>query len=99
MATADIKKKILVVDDEAQISRVLKTTLSTQGYVVRTASNGEEALLEMKNWCPDLLITDLRMPRMDGLELCRRVRNDSRVPVIILSVKGEEDIKVQALDA
>src|SRR5579872_1342668 len=99
MATVDIKKKILVVDDEAQISRVLKTTLSTQGYAVRTASNGEEALLEMKNWCPDLLITDLRMPRMDGLELCRRVRNDSRVPVIILSVKGEEDIKVQALDA
>jgi two-component system KDP operon response regulator KdpE len=53
----------------------------------------------MKNWPPDLLITDLRMPTMDGLELCRRVRRESRVPIIILSVKGEETIKVEALDA
>jgi two-component system KDP operon response regulator KdpE len=53
----------------------------------------------MKGWSPDLLITDLRMPRMDGLELCRRVRIDSRIPIIVLSVKGEETIKVQALDA
>ena len=99
MADTEPKGNILVVDDEPQITRVLKTTLSSQGYGVRSASNGEEALNEMKNWPPDLIITDLRMPGIDGLELCRRVRVDSRIPIIVLSVKGEESIKVQALDA
>jgi len=88
-----------VVDDEPQITRVLKTTLSSHGYGVRSAGDGEQALEEMKNWPPDLIITDLRMPVMDGLELCRRVRKDSRIPIIVLSVKGEETIKVEALDA
>src|SRR5262249_2980777 len=93
------KRNILVVDDEPQITRVLKTTLSSQGYGVRMAGDGAEALREMKTWPPDLIITDLRMPNMDGLELCRRVREESRVPIIVLSVKGEEEIKVEALDA
>jgi two-component system KDP operon response regulator KdpE len=93
------KGNILVVDDEPQITRVLKTTLSSHGYGVRSAGDGEQALEEMKNWPPDLIITDLRMPVMDGLELCRRVRKDSRIPIIVLSVKGEETIKVEALDA
>jgi two-component system, OmpR family, KDP operon response regulator KdpE len=93
------KRNILVVDDEVQIARVLKTTLSAQGYGIRTAADGQLALEEMKNWAPDLIITDLRMPNMDGLELCRRVRKESRVPIIVLSVKGEEAIKVEALDA
>jgi two-component system KDP operon response regulator KdpE len=93
------KGNILVVDDEPQITRVLKTTLSSQGYGVRSAADGQQALDEMKNWPPDLVITDLRMPTMDGLELCRRVRKESRVPIIVLSVKGEETIKVEALDA
>lgn len=93
------KRNILVVDDEVQIARVLKTTLSAQGYGIRTAADGQLALEEMKNWVPDLIITDLRMPNMDGLELCRRVRKESRVPIIVLSVKGEEAIKVEALDA
>jgi two-component system KDP operon response regulator KdpE len=96
---AEVKRNILVVDDEPQITRVLKTTLSSQGYGVRTAADGEDALNEMKSWAPDLIITDLRMPNMDGLELCRRVRTDSSVPIIVLSVKGEETIKVEALDA
>jgi two-component system, OmpR family, KDP operon response regulator KdpE len=99
VANTNDKRNILVVDDEPQIARVLKTALSSQGYGVRTASDGEEALLEMKNWLPDLLITDLRMPRMDGLELCRRVRKESRIPIIVLSVKGEEAFKVEALDS
>jgi two-component system KDP operon response regulator KdpE len=99
MTDTEPKGNILVVDDEPQITRVLKTTLSSQGYGVRSASDGEEALNEMKQWPPDLIITDLRMPGIDGLELCRRVRVDSRVPIIVLSVKGEESIKVQALDA
>jgi len=99
MPNPDQTKNILVVDDEPQITRVLKTTLSGKGYGIRTASDGEQALHEMKNWTPDLIITDLRMPNMDGLALCRTVRKESRVPIIVLSVKGEEAVKVEALDA
>jgi two-component system, OmpR family, KDP operon response regulator KdpE len=98
MATAG-KGNILVVDDEPQITRVLKTTLSSQGYATRTAADGREALQTMEEWPPDLIITDLRMPNMDGLDLCRHVREQSQVPIIVLSVKGEERIKVEALDA
>lgn len=99
MLNSEAKKNILVVDDEAQITRVLKTSLSSQGYGIRTAADGEEALQVIQEWSPDLIITDLRMPNMNGLELCREVRKESRVPIIVLSVKGEETIKVQALDA
>jgi two-component system KDP operon response regulator KdpE len=99
MVDPEGRRNILVIDDEAQITRVLKTTLSAQGYGIRTASDGMQALLEMKSWSPDLIITDLRMPNMDGLELCRQVRSQSRIPIIVLSVKGEETIKVEALDA
>jgi len=99
MVNPDGKRNILVVDDEAQITRVLKTSLSAQGYGIRTASDGMQALLEMKTWFTDLVITDLRMPNMDGLELCRQIRSESRIPIIVLSVKGEEAIKVEALDA
>jgi two-component system KDP operon response regulator KdpE len=99
MVIADNKRNILVVDDEAQITRVLKTTLSAQGYSIRAAADGVQALEEMKSWAPDLIITDLRMPHMDGLELCRKVRAQTRIPIIVLSVKGEETIKVEALDA
>jgi two-component system, OmpR family, KDP operon response regulator KdpE len=99
MANQDGKRNILVVDDEPQITRVLKTTLSSQGYGIRTAADGKQALQEMESWTPDLVITDLRMPNMDGLQLCRAIRAESRVPIIVLSVKGEETIKVEALDA
>src|SRR5436853_2706478 len=99
MAGPTGKGNILVVDDEPQITRVLKTTLTSHGYGTRTATDGDEALLLMKDWSPDLLITDLRMPNMDGLELCRQVRANSQMPIIVLSVRGEERIKVQALDA
>src|SRR5215472_14894991 len=98
MASAE-KRNILVVDDERQITRVLRTALSAKGYLIRTASDGDEALGVMKDWPPDLLITDLRMPNMDGLALCRHVRSKSAIPIIVLSVKGEEKIKVEALDA
>lgn len=99
MAIVAERRNILVVDDEPQITRVLKTTLSSQGYAIRTASDGDEALQVMKEWTPDLLITDLVMPHMNGLELCRHVRAKSPLPIIVLSVKGEEKIKVDALDA
>lgn len=93
------RSRILVVDDETQISRVLKTTLSTQGYEVKTAADGESAFNAVMDWLPDLLITDLSMPRMSGLELCRAVRERSNVPIIVLSVRGEEKVKIEALDA
>lgn len=91
--------RILVVDDEPQITRVLRTSLSSQGYDIRVANNGETALEIMKDWTPDLVITDLAMPQMDGVELCRQVRASSRIPIIVLSVRGEERTKVSALDA
>ena len=77
----------------------LKTVLSSQGYQVRTAAEGESALTNFKEWSPELVITDLYMPHMDGVELCRRIREVSSVPIIVLSVKGEERSKVEALDS
>lgn len=91
-------RHILVVDDEPQITRVLRTTLSGHGYVVRTAGDGDEALEIIRGWAPDLVITDLSMPNMSGLELCQRLRAKSHVPIIVLSVRGEENVKVEALD-
>jgi len=92
-------KRILVVDDEPQITRVLRTSLSSQGYDIRVANDGETALEIMKDWTPDMVITDLAMPNMGGLELCRRLRSTTQIPIVVLSVRGEEKTKVQALDA
>ncbi len=92
-------RRILVVDDEPQITRVLRTTLSSQNYDIRVANDGETALEIMKDWTPDLVITDLAMPHMDGLELCKRIRAASEMPIIVLSVREQERTKVQALDA
>jgi two-component system KDP operon response regulator KdpE len=92
-------RKILVVDDEPQITRVLRTSLSSHAYDVRVANDGETALEIMKDWTPDLVVTDLSMPNMDGLELTRRLRASTKVPIVVLSVRGEERTKVQALDA
>ena len=89
----------MVVDDEPQITRVLRTSLSSHGYDIRVANDGETALEIMKDWSPDLVITDLAMPNMDGLELCRRLRTKTKIPIIVLSVRGEERTKVKALDA
>ena len=92
------KSRILVVDDEPQLTRVLRTGLTSRGFEVRAAADGLAGLEVFSDWQPDLIITDLAMPNMDGLELCRRVRAISQVPIIILSAKGEEKTKVEALD-
>src|SRR5262249_5103566 len=99
MVTAMDKSRVLVVDDEPQITRVLRTVLSSQGYQVRTAAEGEAALSSFSEWRPELVITDLYMPHMDGVALCKRSRGMSNVPIIVLSVKGEERTKVEALDS
>ena len=93
------KQRILVVDDEPQITRVLRRSLTTHGYDVRVAADGLAALQTFGDWPPDLVVTDLSMPQTDGLQLCRNIRAISQVPVIVLSVRGEEKTKVQALDA
>src|ERR1700685_1280182 len=90
---------ILIVDDESQITRVLRTTLSAQGYEIRVANDGEMALEMVKDFGPDLVITDLAMPNMNGIELCRNLRRVSQVPILVLSVRGEERSKVEALDS
>ena len=93
------KKRILIVDDEPQITRVLRRSLMTHGYDVHVAADGEAALQTFGDWMPDLVVTDLSMPNMSGLELCRRLRAISQLPIIVLSVRGEERTKVEALDA
>jgi two-component system, OmpR family, KDP operon response regulator KdpE len=93
------KKRILVVDDEPQITRVMRRSLMTHGYDVHSAADGEAALQTFGDWPPDLVITDLSLPNMSGLELCRRLRAISQLPIIVLSVRGEERTKVEALDA
>jgi two-component system KDP operon response regulator KdpE len=100
MATTTTEKgRVLVVDDEPQITRVLRTVLTSQGYQVTTAAEGEAALASFAEFRPELVITDLYMPHMDGVELCKRIRAVSGVPIIVLSVKGEERTKVEALDS
>jgi two-component system KDP operon response regulator KdpE len=91
--------RILVVDDEPQIARVLRTGLKTHGYDVRVAADGVSALETFADWRPDLVVTDLAMPNMGGLDLCRNLRDVSQLPIIVLSVRGEEKTKVEALDA
>ena len=91
--------RILIVDDEPQITRVLRTSLSAQGYDIRVANSGEVALEIMKDWSPNLIITDLSMPSIDGVQLCRQVRAASQVPIVVLSVRDKEQQKVEALDA
>lgn len=92
-------QRILVVDDEPQLTRVLLRSLTAKGYRVRIAGDGEFALQTFHDWPPSLVLTDLAMPNMGGLELCRRLRAISQVPIIVLSVRGEEKTKVEALDA
>ncbi len=89
---------ILVVDDEIEIVRALKRSLTAHGYTVFTANSGEEAVKVTAQHRPDLLLLDLLLPGMSGLEVCRQVRAESNVPIIVLSVKDAEGDKVEALD-
>ncbi len=95
---SDDPKKILVVDDEAQITRVLRRGLESSGFQVRIANDGRSGLESFRSWLPDIVITDLSMPSLDGLDLCARIRQLSEVPILVLSVKEDEATKVKALD-
>ncbi len=91
--------RILILDDEPQITRVLRAALSAQGYDVRTANDPEEGLQLYREWSPDLVITDLVMPGMSGVEFTRAIRAKASTPVLVLSVRDHERSKVEALDA
>ena len=86
--------RILIIDDEPQITRVLRAALSAQGYDVRTANDPEEGLQVYKEWVPDLVVTDLMMPGMSGVEVTRAIRAHNATPVVILSVRDHERSKV-----
>ena len=91
--------RILVIDDEPQITRVLRASLAAQGYDVRTANDPEEGLRVYRDWPPDLVVTDLMMPGLSGVEVCRAIRAQGATPVLVLSVREHERSKVEALDA
>jgi two-component system, OmpR family, KDP operon response regulator KdpE len=90
--------RILVVDDEIEILRALQRSLTAHGFDVLTASTGEEALESIAHYRPDLMLLDLGLPGISGLEVCKRVRAQSNLPIIVLSVKDTERDKVLALD-
>jgi len=91
--------RILVVDDEPQIRRIMRTTLTGSGYEVDDAKTGEEALSKLRDFRPDLVLLDINMPGMGGLAACRAIRVDPNVAIIMLTVHNTEAAKVEALDA
>ena len=90
---------ILIVDDEPQIRRVMLTTLTSHGYSVIEAASGEEALGKIRTERPDLILLDVNMPGISGLETCAEIRTSSDVPIIMLTIRNSERDKVEALDA
>ncbi len=93
------RTKILLVDDEHSIRRFLRTSLHAHGYDVHEAATGEDALIKTVNVRPDLIILDLGLPGMDGIEVTRRIREWAQTPIIILSVQDRDTDKIEALDA
>ena len=91
--------RILVVDDEPQIRRIMRTSLTGAGYEVDDAKTGDEALAKLREYRPDLVLLDINMPGMGGLEACRAMRVDPNVAIIMLTVHNTEAAKVEALDA
>jgi len=90
---------VLVVEDETQVMRFLRATLPGQGYRVLEATTGAQALLEAATRSPDVVLLDLGLPDLDGVEVTRRLREWSKAPIIVVSARGREDDKIQALDA
>jgi two-component system KDP operon response regulator KdpE len=91
--------KILIVDDEPQLRRIMRTALTSAGYEVDDAKTGEESLLKLREFHPDLVLLDMNMPGMGGLAACREIRATADIGIIMLTVRNAEADKVQALDA
>ena len=90
--------KILIADDNKQITSVLTEYAKKEGYSVEIATDGVEALEKFKSFCPDLILLDVMMPRMDGFEVCRDIRRESNVPIIMVTARGEDFEKIMGLD-
>ena len=90
--------RILIVEDEKKIARFLELELTHEGYEVQTAGDGRSGLEQAQSWQPDLLILDLMLPELSGIEVCRRLRHDSDVPIIMLTAKDGVSDKVMGLD-
>jgi two-component system KDP operon response regulator KdpE len=94
-----VPTRVLVVDDEAEVRTAVRRGLELMGYEIEVASNGEEGVTRVESWRPDVVLLDLAMPKMGGLSAIERIRTWSTVPIIVLSVMGEETDKVRALEA
>ena len=92
------KTRILVVEDEKDLSRLLKYNLEKEGYEVLVAADGEAGLAQARKEKPDLIVLDLMLPKMDGMEVCRTVRKESKVPIIMLTAKKEEIDRILGLE-
>ncbi len=93
------KTKVLIVDDDHAIRRFLRTSLTAHGYEVYTTATGEDAILQTINVQPELIILDLGLPGIDGVEVTKRIREWSQTPIVILSVQNQDTDKIEALDA
>jgi two-component system, OmpR family, response regulator MprA len=91
--------RVLVVEDDAEIADVLRRTLRQEGHEVRSAGDGVEALQLAEDFVPDLVILDLGLPKLDGVEVCRRLRAESDAPILILTARTQTDDRVEGLDS
>jgi DNA-binding response OmpR family regulator len=91
--------RILVIEDDAEITDALRRSLRQEGYEVRTAGDGVEALDAAAQFIPDLVVLDLGLPRLDGIEVCKQLRSDGDVPILILTARTETDDRVNGLDS
>ena len=94
----DTKKKILVVEDEKSISDIIKFNLEKEGFAVYTSYDGEDALVKQVTYDPDLILLDVMLPKLDGFTVCKKVREKSNIPIIMLTAKEEEVDKVLGLE-
>jgi DNA-binding response OmpR family regulator len=97
--TATASARVLVVEDDEAIADVLRRSLRAEGHEVRSAADGVEALTEAQQFVPDLVILDLGLPRLDGVEVCRRLRAEGDVPILILTARTDTDDRVEGLDS
>jgi DNA-binding response OmpR family regulator len=99
LATGTVTGRVLVVEDDAEIADVLRRTLRQEGHEVRSAGDGVEALQLAEDFVPDLVILDLGLPKLDGVEVCRRLRAESDAPILILTARAHTDDRVEGLDS
>ncbi len=93
-----MEKKLLVVEDEEKLSKIVKAYLEREGYIIKTAVDGKQALLLVDDFQPDLMILDLMLPLISGEEVCQRIRQDSELPILMLTAKSGEEDKIKGFE-